>query len=175
MAYDTHLQWVFTVISPYLHVIVYEISGMCPWGIRRTPNEDASWREHLENVQTVPFAGFILIFIILRISYLERKTNDWVRSKINFLMGPQEPLLATVKRRKLAWFGHITRHDNLCKTILQGTLEGGRPRDRQMKCWMSKSGHPCPCQNCSHGPPAEKRISVESSLISPRRPSRSRD
>ena len=59
---------------------------------------------------------------LLRISCLEYKTNDWVRSKINFLMGPQEPLLATVKRRKLAWFGHITRHDNLCKTILQGSL-----------------------------------------------------
>ena len=26
---------------------------------------------------------------LLRISYLERKTNDWVRSKVNFLVGPQ--------------------------------------------------------------------------------------
>ena len=42
---------------------------------------------------------------LLRISHLEHKTNDWVRSKINFLVGPQEPLLATVKRRKLSWFG----------------------------------------------------------------------
>ena len=33
------------------------------------------------------------------------------------LVGPQEPLLATVKRWKLAWFGHITRHDSLSKTI----------------------------------------------------------
>ena len=40
-----------------------------------------------------------------KISYLEHKTNDWVRSKINFLVGPQESLLATVERRKLAWFG----------------------------------------------------------------------
>ena len=37
-----------------------------------------------------------------RISHLEHKTNDWVRSKINSLVGPQEPLLATVKIRKLA-------------------------------------------------------------------------
>ena len=51
----------------------------------------------------------------LRIFFLEHKTNDWVRSKINFLMGPQEPILATVKRRKLAWFGHVTRHDSLSK------------------------------------------------------------
>ena len=56
-----------------------------------------------------------------------------VRSKINFLVGPKEPLLATVKRLKLAWFGHVTRHDGLSKTILRGTLEGGRRRGRQRK------------------------------------------
>ena len=42
---------------------------------------------------------------ILRVSCLERKTNDWVLSKISFLEGPEVLLLATVKRRKLAWFG----------------------------------------------------------------------
>ena len=55
---------------------------------------------------------------IFCIFYLEHKTNDWVQSKINFLVGPQEHLLATVKRWKLAWFGHVTRYDSLSKTIL---------------------------------------------------------
>ena len=73
---------------------------------------------------------------LLYISYLEHKTNDWVRSKINFLVGPREPLLATVNIRKLAWFGHVLRHDSPSKTILHGTLEGGRCRGRQRKCWM---------------------------------------
>ena len=50
-----------------------------------------------------------------RISHLEHKTNDWVRSKINFRVCPQEPLLATDKRWKLAWFGHVTRHDSLSR------------------------------------------------------------
>ena len=61
----------------------------------------------------------------LRISYLEHKINDWMRSKINLVVGPQKPLLATVKRRKLASFGHVTRHNSLSKIILQGTLECG--------------------------------------------------
>ena len=52
------------------------------------------------------------------------------------LVGPQELLLATVKRQKLAWFGHVTRHDNLSKIILQGILEDGQGRDQQRKCWM---------------------------------------
>ena len=59
-----------------------------------------------------------------------------MRGKINFHVGPQEPLLATVKRQKLARFGHVTLHDNLSKTILYGALEGGRRRGRQRKCWV---------------------------------------
>ena len=60
----------------------------------------------------------------LRISCLEHKTNDWVWSKINSLVSPQEPLLATVKRRKLAWLGRVTRDDSLSKAILHGHLGG---------------------------------------------------
>ena len=70
----------------------------------------------------------------LRFSCLEHETIDWVPSKINFLVGPQEPLLTTIKRQKLAWFGHAKRHDSLSKTIPQGTLEGGLRRGRQRKC-----------------------------------------
>ena len=56
---------------------------------------------------------------------LEIKTYNWMRSKINFLMHPQEPLLATVERRKLTWFGHVINYNSLSKTILQGTMERG--------------------------------------------------
>ena len=42
----------------------------------------------------------------------------------NFLVGRQELLLATFKRRKLAWFVRVTRHDSLSKTILHGNLGG---------------------------------------------------
>ena len=49
---------------------------------------------------------------LLRSSFLEHK--------IDFLVDPQEPLLATDKRRKLARFGHVTRHDSLSKPVLQG-------------------------------------------------------
>ena len=55
---------------------------------------------------------------------MEHKANNWVWSKVNFLVGPQEPLLATVKRWKLAWFGHVTCPDSLSKTILRGHLGG---------------------------------------------------
>ncbi|GFS04386.1 LINE-1 reverse transcriptase-like protein [Elysia marginata] len=70
---------------------------------------------------------------LLRISYKDHVTNESVSELVVAYVGPQEPLLATVKRRKLAWFGHVTRHDSLSKTILQGTVEGKRRRGRQKK------------------------------------------
>ena len=73
---------------------------------------------------------------LLRISYRDHVTNESVREMVVAYVGPQEPLLATVKRRKLTWFGHVTRHDSLSKTILQGTVEGWRRRGRQKKSWI---------------------------------------
>ena len=64
------------------------------------------------------------------------KSNDFVKNQVTALAGPQEPLLALVKKRKLSWFGHVTRHNSLPKTVLQGTLEGGRRRGRQAKCFL---------------------------------------
>jgi hypothetical protein len=40
-----------------------------------------------------------------------------------------------VKRRKLAWFGHVNRHNSLSKTILQGTVQGARRQGGQRKKW----------------------------------------
>ena len=38
-----------------------------------------------------------------------------------------------VKRRKLLWYGHVSRSSGLAKTILQGTAKGGRRQGRQRK------------------------------------------
>ena len=50
-------------------------------------------------------------------------------------IGPYEDLLTSVKRRKLKLYGHVTRSSELAKTILQGTVQGGRRRGRQRKRW----------------------------------------
>ena len=53
------------------------------------------------------------------------------------IMGNFEPLLQTIiKRLKLKWFGHISRRDNLCKTIIQGAVEGSRIRGRPKHKWI---------------------------------------
>ena len=73
---------------------------------------------------------------LLRISYRDHKTNEHVRQQVTIHAGKQEPLLAIVKRRKLAWYGHVSRHSTLTKAILQGTVEGKRRRGRQCKAWI---------------------------------------
>ena len=72
---------------------------------------------------------------LLGITYRDHISNEEVRNRGRQATGPHEDLLTTVKRRKLKWYGHITRSSGLAKTILQGTVQGGRRRGRQKKRW----------------------------------------
>ena len=72
---------------------------------------------------------------ILRISYKDHVTNEEVCAKIQQAIGPHEDLLTIVKRRKLQWYGHVSRSSGLAKTILQGTVKRGRRQGGQRKRW----------------------------------------
>ena len=71
---------------------------------------------------------------ILHISYKDHVTNEEVCAKIQQAIGPGEDLMI-VKRRRLQWYGHVPCSLGLAKTILQGTVRGGRRQGRQMKRW----------------------------------------
>ena len=49
-------------------------------------------------------------------------------------IGPYEDL-TIVKRRKLKWYGYVSRSLGLAKTILQDSVTGGRKQGRQKKRW----------------------------------------
>ena len=72
---------------------------------------------------------------ILHMSYKDHVTNEEVRAKIRQAIGPHEDLLTMLKGRKLQWYGHVPRSSGLAKTILQGTVKGGRRQGRQKKRW----------------------------------------
>ena len=82
---------------------------------------------------------------ILHISHENHVTNEEVRAKVQQAIGPHEDLLTIVKRRKLQWYGHVSRSSGLAKTILQGTVKGGRRQGRHRKtsgngqAWSSPS------------------------------------
>eukprot|EP00745_Piridium_sociabile_P035337 TRINITY_DN61654_c0_g1_i8.p1 TRINITY_DN61654_c0_g1~~TRINITY_DN61654_c0_g1_i8.p1 ORF type:complete len:112 (-),score=24.10 TRINITY_DN61654_c0_g1_i8:55-390(-) len=57
---------------------------------------------------------------ILHISYKDHVTNEEVCKRIKAAIGPYEDLLTIVKKRKLKWYGHITRSLGLAKKHLTG-------------------------------------------------------
>ena len=71
----------------------------------------------------------------LRISYKDHVINEEVFAKTQQAIGPHEDLLIILKRRKLQWYGHVSRSSSQAKTILQGTMKGGRRQGRQRKRW----------------------------------------
>ena len=74
---------------------------------------------------------------LLGITYLDRVTNQEIIDRISSsLTSPFTDILTTVKRRKLKWYGHVTRGDGLAKIILQGNVEGKRSRGRPKKQWI---------------------------------------
>ena len=70
---------------------------------------------------------------ILHVSYKDHDTNEEVRATIQQAIGPHKDLLTIVKRRKLQWYGHVSRSSGLAQTILQGTVKVGRRQSRQRK------------------------------------------
>ena len=72
---------------------------------------------------------------LLGITYRDHISNVEVRNRTRQAVGPHEDLLTTVKRRELKWYGHVTRSSGPAKTILQGTVQGGRRRGRQKNRW----------------------------------------
>ena len=72
---------------------------------------------------------------MLHISHKDHVTNEEFRAKIQQASGPHEDPLTIVKRRKLQWYGHVSRSSGLAKIIFQGTVKGGRRHGRQRKRW----------------------------------------
>ena len=70
---------------------------------------------------------------LLGISYKDHISNEQIRTMIRQEIGHYDDLLVTVKKRKLEWYGHVTRSKGLAKTILQGTTRGGRKKRKTAK------------------------------------------
>ena len=105
--------------------------------------------------------------------------NEEVRAKIQQAVGPHEGLLAIVKRRKLQWYGNVCCSSGLAKTILQGTVKGGRRPGRQRKRWEDNIREWIGIEFARSQRAVEnrekwKKLFMKSSVV-PQRPSRLRD
>ena len=95
----------------------------------------------LDSLQVRRDVGLVILRKILRISCKDHVTNEEVRAKIQQAIGPHEDLLTIVKRRKLQWYGHVSRSSGLAKTILQGTLKGEEDKADRGRDGKTTSGN----------------------------------
>ena len=69
---------------------------------------------------------------VLRVSWIERKTNEWVLNRIN----PEWTLESRVAKSALSYFGHVSRSEGMEKDIMMGYVDGTRRRGRPRKRWI---------------------------------------
>ena len=116
---------------------------------------------------------------ILCILYEDHVINKKVCAKIQQAIGPHEDLLIIVMRRKLQWYGHVSRSSGLDKTNLQGTVRRGRRQGSQRKRWEENIREWTGLEFGKSKRAVENRkkwrkIVAKSSVV-PQRPSRLRD
>ena len=75
---------------------------------------------------------------LLNISYKDHLTNKEVRNRIQNAIGVHDDLQTMVKKRKLRWYGHISRSSGMADNYA-GTVKGARRRGRQKKRWKITS------------------------------------
>ena len=116
---------------------------------------------------------------ILHISYKDHVTNEEVRAKIQQAIRPHENLPIIIKRRKLQWYGHVSRSSGLAKTICKGTVKRRRRQGRRKKWWEDNIREWTSLEFAKSQRPVESRgkwrkLIMKSSVV-PQRPSLLRD
>ncbi|KAI5638904.1 reverse transcriptase (RNA-dependent DNA polymerase) domain-containing protein [Phthorimaea operculella] len=69
-----------------------------------------------------------------KISWTEKKTNDEVLHRVN----EKRCLLRTIENRRGKMIGHLMRHDNFWKNIVEGKIEGSRGRGRPRRNYFDQ-------------------------------------
>ena len=72
---------------------------------------------------------------LLCVTRRDRKRNDTIRN----MLQQEESLVQKIRKRRLTWFGHVTRmeRERLPLRALHCHREGKRSQGRQPKTWMS--------------------------------------
>ena len=61
-----------------------------------------------------------------KISWKDRISNEVVLGRV----GVERELITMLRSRKKSWIGHVLRGDGLLKEVIEGRMEGSKPRGR---------------------------------------------
>ena len=69
----------------------------------------------------------------MKISWRDKKTNKEVLK----VADERLYIVPTIKKRKIAYFGHMIRHNNIHGLLLEGPMEGKLSRGRPRTEWLT--------------------------------------
>ncbi len=90
-----------------------------------------TWTLKKDTVKRIEALEMWLYRRIGKVSWTEKQTNEAVLNRLQV----KRELLSVIRRRKLSYFGHISRHESLQKATLEGMVEGNRTRGRPRIRW----------------------------------------
>ena len=73
----------------------------------------------------------------MKICGREKKTNEEVLT----LADEQLYIIPTIKKRKITYFGHMIRRNNIHRLLLEGPLAGGEKKQRKAKNGVDDKHH----------------------------------
>lgn len=93
-----------------------------------------AWTYKAEEVRRIEAFEMRCYRRILRVPWTDKRTNQWVMENA----GKDRELLASVKKRKLQYFGHVCRRngDSLEKMVMLGMVSGKRKQGRPRARWI---------------------------------------
>ena len=68
---------------------------------------------------------------LLKISWEEKISNDSVLKRLNL----KPYVMKAIRNRTLVFFGHMIRRNDLKRVLLEGRIEGKRPRGKPRQVW----------------------------------------
>ncbi len=90
------------------------------------------WIAHRTNCSICSLQDADIYIVIICITWMAHRTNSSILNELNL---PMSWLCNFVKRQKPKYFGHVTRHNGLEKTIMQGMVAGKRGRGKPRQRW----------------------------------------
>ena len=85
-----------------------------------------TWTLGKESIQKLEAFEMWLWRRMEKISYVEHISNEKVLERV----GESRTLLSTIRRRQKNWMGHVLRGKGLVQDLIEGRMEGKRPRGR---------------------------------------------
>ena len=85
-----------------------------------------TWTLRKEDIRRLNALEMWLWRRMAKVSYKDRKTNECVLE----MVGEGRKLVDMIVQRKKNWIGHVLRGDGLLREVIEGKMEGRRPRGR---------------------------------------------